>query len=53
VRRKQDQRDAKARMQAKKERRQQWRRLRYALGTSGPVARLKGGLRLLFGARHQ
>jgi hypothetical protein len=36
-----------------KERRQQWRRWRYALGTSGPVARLKGGLRLLFGARHQ
>jgi hypothetical protein len=53
LRRKQEQRDAKARLQSKKERRQQWRRWRYALGTSGPVERLKGGLRLIFGARHQ
>ena len=53
LRRKQEQRDAKARLQSRKERRQQWRRWRYAFGTSGPVARLKGGLRLLFGARHQ
>ena len=53
LRQKQEQRDAKARLQAKKERKQQWRRWRYAFGTSGPVARIKGGLRLLFGARHQ
>ena len=44
-------REAKARQQTKKERKQQWRRWRYALGTSGPVARLKGGLRLLTGTR--
>ena len=30
----------------------QWRRWRYAISTSGPVARLKGGLRHLTGARH-
>ena len=53
LRRKQEQRESKARLQARKERRQQWRRWRYVFGTSGPVARLKGGLRLLFGARHQ
>ena len=53
LRLKQEQREAKARLQTKKERKQQWRRWRYAFGTSGPVARLKGGLRLLFGARHQ
>jgi len=51
LRRKQAQRDAKARLQTKKERKQQWRRWRYALGTSGPVARLKGGFRLLTGTR--
>jgi hypothetical protein len=53
LRRKQEQRGAKARLQVKKERKQQWRRWRYAFGTSRPVARLKGGLRLLFGGRHQ
>ena len=51
LRLKQAQREAKARQQTKKERKQQWRRWRYALGTSGPVARLKGGLRLLTGMR--
>jgi len=51
LRLKQAQREAKARQQTKKERKQQWRRWRYALGTSGPVARLKGGLRLLTGTR--
>jgi hypothetical protein len=53
LRRRQEQREAKARLQARKQRKQQWRRWRYALGTSGPVARLKVGLRLLIGARHQ
>jgi len=53
LRLKQAQRDAKARLQTRKERKQQWRRWRYALGTSGPVARLKGGLKVLLGARHQ
>ena len=51
LRLKQAQRDTKARQQTKKERKQQWRRWRYALGTSGPVARLKGSLRLLMGTR--
>jgi hypothetical protein len=51
LRLKQTQRDTKARQQTKKERKQQWRRWRYALGTSGPVARLKGSLRLLTGTR--
>jgi len=51
LRLKQAQRETKARQQTKKERKQQWRRWRYALGTSGPVARLKGGLRLLTGTR--
>ena len=51
LRLKQAQRDAKARLQTRKERKQQWRRWRYAFGTSGPVARLKGGLKLLMGAR--
>ena len=51
LRLKQAQRDAKARLQTRKERKQLWRRWRYAVGTSGPVARLKGGLRLLLGAR--
>ena len=53
LRLKQAQRDEKARLQTRKERKQQWRRWRYALGTSGPVAWLKGGLKLLLGARHQ
>ncbi len=53
LRRKQAQRDAKTRIQTKREHKQQWRRWRYALGTSGAVARLKGGLKLLIGARHQ
>jgi hypothetical protein len=53
LQRKQEQRESKTRVQARKERTQQWRRWRYAFGTSRPVARLKGGLRLLFGARHQ
>jgi hypothetical protein len=48
-----EQRDAKARAQASKTRKQRWRRWRYAVGTSGPIARLKGGLRVLLGARHQ
>ena len=52
LQRKQEQRDDKARLQVKKERKQQWRRWRYAFGTSRPVARIKGGLRLLFGGRH-
>jgi len=52
LRRKQEQREEKARLLAKKERKQQWRRWRYAFGTSRPVARIKGGLRLLFGGRH-
>ena len=52
LQRKQEQREEKARLQAKKERKQQWRRWRYAFGTSRPVARIKGGLRLLFGGRH-
>jgi hypothetical protein len=51
LRLKQAQRDGKTRQQTKKERKQLWRRWRYAVGTSGPVARLKGGLRLLMGAR--
>jgi hypothetical protein len=51
LRLKQVQRTEKARQQTKKERKQQWRRWRYALGTSAPVARLKGGLKLLIGAR--
>jgi len=53
LRRKQEQREEKARLQATKERKQQWRKWRYAFGTSRPVERIKGGLRLLFGARHQ
>ena len=52
LQRKQEQRDDKARLQVKKERKQRWRRWRYAFGTSRPVARIKGGLRLLFGGRH-
>ena len=53
LQRKQEQREEKTRLQAKKERKQQWRKWRYAFGTSRPVARIKGGLRLLFGGRHQ
>jgi hypothetical protein len=52
LRRKQEQREEKVRLQATKERKQQWRKWRYAFGTSRPVARIKGGLRLLFGGRH-
>jgi hypothetical protein len=50
---KQAQRDEKARQQTRKERMRQWRRLRHALTASGPLAWLKGGLKLLIGARHQ
>jgi hypothetical protein len=53
MRSRQDTRESKARLQVWKERRQLVRRWRYAVGTSAPVARLKGSLRLLFGARHE
>jgi hypothetical protein len=53
LRRKQEQRETKARVQEKKTRQHQWRRWRYAFGTSRPMARLKSGLQLLFGVRHQ
>jgi hypothetical protein len=53
MRLKQAQRDEKARQQSRKERIHQWRRWRHALSTNGPVAWLKGGLKLLIGARHQ
>jgi hypothetical protein len=53
VRLKQAQRDEKARQQARKGRVRQWRRWRHAVATTGPVAWVKGGLRMLIGARHQ
>jgi hypothetical protein len=53
LRLKQAQRDEKARQQARKGRKRVLRRWRHAISTAGPVAWLKGGLRLLIGARHQ